>query len=141
MIQTLSPEHKVITLAAQQDYQGFYDLEIQLRRVQKLPPLGDLITVIFTGQEEARVARGAVNFRDSLHMCLKSKDYIKEECTALGPALCAVAKINYNFRYRLSLRCRMTRPLRLLLAHLLRQFFQDKENRGVFAYIDVNGFD
>ena len=35
----------------------------------------------------------------------------------------------------------MTRQLRLLLAHLLRQFSQDKLNRGVSAYIDVNGFD
>jgi hypothetical protein len=31
--------------------------------------------------------------------------------------------------------------LRLLLAHLLRQFSQDRENRGVTAFIDVNGFD
>ena len=141
MIQTLVPEHKVITLAAKQDYKGFYDLEVQLRRVQNLPPFGDLATVIFTGQDEARVLHGAVKFRDSLHSCMKQPQYEMENCTALGPATCAVAKINYNFRYRLSLRCRMTKPLRLLLAHLLRQFSQDKENRGVSAYIDVNGFD
>ena len=141
MIQTLVPEHKVITLAAQQDYKGFYDLEIQLRRVQQLPPFGDLATVIFTGQDEASVLRGAVKFRDSLLCCMGQSPYKQEICTALGPAPCAVAKINYNFRYRLSLRCRMTKPLRLLLAHLLRQFSQDKQNRGVSAYIDVNGFD
>ena len=141
MIQTLVPQHKVITLAAQQDYKGFYDLEIQLRRVQQLPPFGDLATVIFTGQDEGRVMRGAVKFRDSLHSCLKEPAYQLETCTALGPAPCAVAKINYNFRYRLSLRCRMTKPLRLLLAHLLRQFSQDKANRGVCAYVDVNGTD
>ena len=141
VIQTLVPNHKVIMLAAQQDYQGFYDLEIQLRRVQQLPPYGDLATIIFTGQDEARVLHGAVKFRDSLHSCMMQPDYEKENCTALGPAPCAVAKINYNFRYRLSLRCRMTKKLRLLLAHLLRQFSLDKENRGVSAYIDVNGFD
>ena len=141
MIQTLAPNHKVITLAAQQDYKGFYDLEIQLRRVQQLPPFGDLAAIIFTGQDEARVLHGAVKFRDSLHSCMKQPEYQLETCTALGPAPCAVAKINYNFRYRLSLRCRMSKPLRLLLAHLLRQFSQDRENRGVSAYIDVNGFD
>ena len=141
MIQTMVPEHKVITLAANQDYDGFYELEIGLRRVQHCPPFGDLATVTFTGQEEGRVLHGAVKFRDSLSACLRSKEYAGEICTVLGPAPCAVAKINYNFRYRLSLRCRMTRPLRLLLAHLLRQFSQDKENRGVSAFIDVNGFD
>ena len=141
MIQTLVPEHKVITLAAKQDYAGFYELESQLRRVQKYPPFGDLATVVFTGQEEARVLRGAVKFRDSLIACLKNPQYKDETCTARGPAPCAVAKINYNFRYRLSLRCRMSKPMRILLAHLLRQFSQDRENRGVSAYIDVNGFD
>jgi len=141
MIQTLVPEHKVITLAAKQDYEGFYQLESQLRRVQKYPPFGDLATIVFTGQDEARVMHGAVKFRDSLNTCMRSPQYKEESCTALGPAPCAVAKINYNFRYRLSLRCRMTRPLRLLLAHLLREFSKDKENRGVSAYIDVNGFD
>jgi len=141
MIQTLVPEHKVITLAAQQDYEGFYQMESQLRYVQKYPPFGDLATVVFTGQEEGRVLHGAVKFRDSLCSLLKTPQYQAERCTALGPAPCVVAKINYNFRYRLSLRCRMTKPLRLLLAHLLREFSKDKENRGVSAYIDVNGFD
>ena len=59
----------------------------------------------------------------------------------LGPAPCVVPKVNYNYRYQLTLRCHMTRPLRQLLAALLRKFSQDKANRGVNAYIDVNGYD
>jgi primosomal protein N' (replication factor Y) len=58
----------------------------------------------------------------------------------LGPAPCPVPKINYNYRYQLTLRCRMTKNLRFLLSSLLRQFMQDKANRGVSAFIDVNGF-
>ena len=141
IIQTATPEHKVITLAASQDYEGFYDLEIGLRRVQQCPPFGDLAVVTFTGQEEMRVLRGAVKFRDSLSACLKQEPYQNEVCTLLGPAPCVVAKINYNFRYRLTLRCKMTRQLRFLIAHLLRQFAQDKENRHISAFIDVNGFE
>ena len=141
VIQTFVPEHKVITLASKQDYDGFYDLEIGLRRVLKCPPFGDLAVITFTGQDEAAVMRGAVKFRDSLNMLLKQPDYSREECAVLGPAACPVVKINYNFRYRLTLRCRMTRVLRQLLAHLLRQFAQDRENRGVSAFVDVNGFE
>jgi primosomal protein N' (replication factor Y) len=141
MIQTMNPEHKVITLAAKQDYDGFYDLEIGMRRVQSAPPFGDLAAVVFTGQEEARVLHGATKFKMSLHSLLKDVRYLDEQCNILGPAPCAVPKINYHFRYRLTLRCRMTRQLRQLLAHLLRQFSQDRENRGVTAYIDVNGLE
>ena len=141
IIQTLTPEHQVIRLAAQQDYDGFYDLEIRLRQVQNDPPFGDLATVTFTGEEETAVLRGAAKFRDSLIACLKETAYEKEICTVLGPAPCAVPKINYHFRYRLTLRCRMSRNLRTLLAYLLRQFSQDKLNRGVSAFADVNAIE
>ena len=141
LIQTLVPEHQVIKLAAKQDYDGFYDLEIGLRKMQQLPPFGDLVSITFTGQEETAVLRGAAKFRDSLNACLKQPGYEKEVCTVLGPAPCAVPKINYNFRYRLTLRCRMSKELRALVSHLMRQFSQDKLNRGVSAFADVNGFD
>ena len=141
IVQTLVPRHEVIRLAAEQNYDGFYDLEVNLRRVQKAPPFGDVALVTFTGQEETAVLRGAAKFRDSLNACLKQTPYNEENCTALGPAPCMVPKINYNFRYRLTLRCAMTKNLRFLLAHLLREFARDGQNRGVSAFIDVNGFD
>ncbi len=140
MIQTLCPEHPVITLAAKQDYDSFYDLEIRLRQVQQSPPFGDFATVTFTGLEEGRVLRGAAKFRDSLRHCLTQPDYSQTQCTVLGPAPCPVPKINYNYRYNLTLRCRMDRNLRSLLSYLLRQFSQDRENRGVSAFVDVNGY-
>ena len=140
LIQTLVPEHQVIKLAASQDYDGFYDLEIRLRQVQDAPPFGDIATVTFTGQEEVAVLRGAAKFRDSLNMLLRQEQYKMENCTVLGPAPCVVPKINYNFRYQLTLRCHMTRQLRLLIAHLLREFSKDKANRGVSAFADINGF-
>lgn len=141
MIQTMVPQHKVLELAAQQDYDGFYDLEIQMRRIQNAPPFGDITAVTFIGQEESQVLRGAAKFRDSLAACLRQPPYDREKCQVLGPAPCTVPKINYHFRYRLTLRCRMTRQMRLLLAHLLRQFSKDSTNRGVNAFVDVNGFD
>ena len=122
IVQTLVPEHAVLQLAAKQDYDGFYDLEIRMRRAQNCPPFADLVEVTFTGQEETAVLRGAVKFRESLQECLRLPDYQKEYCTVLGPAPCPVMKINYNFRYRLTLRCPVTRPVRLMLAQLLRLF-------------------
>ena len=141
IIQTVIPDHQVIRLAAAQDYDGFYDLEVRLRQVQNDPPFGDLAAITFTGEEETAVLRGAAKFRDSLIACLREPAYKEEICTVLGPAPCAVPKINYHFRYRLTLRCRMSRNLRALIAHLLRQFSQDKLNRKVSAFADVNGLD
>ena len=141
IIQTLVPQHQVIRLAASQDYDGFYDLEIQLRQVQNAPPFGDVATITITGQEETAVLRGAAKLRESLIACLRQDLYKDEHCTVLGPAPCVIPKINYHFRYQLTLRCRMTKPLRLLLAQMLREFSRDKMNKGVSAFVDVNGYD
>lgn len=141
MIQTMVPGHKVINLAAEQDYEGFYELEIGLRKLQGVPPFGDLTQITFTGLDEAGVLRGAAKFRDSLKACLNDPAYHTENCTVLGPAPCPVPKINYNFRYRVTLRCPLDKQKRLLLAHLLRQFSLDKANRGISAFADINGYD
>ena len=141
MIQTLVPDHAVINLAAKQDYDGFYELEIGLRKHLETPPFGDIAVITVTGQDEARLLHGAAKLKSSLETLLQQPEYASERCTVLGPAPCPVPKINYNYRYRLTVRCKMTRPLRLLLAHLLRQFSQDRENRGVSAFIDINGFE
>ena len=141
VIQTLVPEHKVITLAADQDYDGFYELEIGMRRTLNYPPFADLTVVTVTGPDEAAVLRGAVKLRDSLNAYLRDPQLEIHDYSILGPAPCSVPKINYNFRYRLTLRCKLTRQLRRLLGHLLRQFSQDRENRNVSAFIDINGYD
>ena len=141
VIQTLAPEHQVIRLAAEQDYEGFYNLEIQLRRVQSAPPFGDYAIVTFLGKEENNVIAAGAKFRDSIRAALEQPDYAAERCTVLGPAPCPVPKINYNYRYQLTLRCAMTKKLRMLLAWLLGKLASDKEFRDVSAFVDVNGYD
>ena len=141
IIQTMVPEHKVLNLAAKQDYDGFYALELEMRRVQNAPPFGDLAVITVTGPDEGHVIRGAVKLRDSLGGLMHTPRYAQQRCTILGPAPCVVTKINYNFRYRLTLRCKMTKELRQLIAHLLREFSKDKANKGICAFIDINGYD
>ncbi len=141
VIQTMAPSHKVIKLASEQDYDGFYETEISLRKLQNLPPFGDLIYLTFTGQEESSVLRGGAKMATALQKCLQQPPFDKQAWSLLGPAPCPVPKINYHFRYRLTLRCKADKPLRELIAHLMRQFAKDKENRGVTLFADINGFD
>lgn len=84
--------------------------------------------------------RGAALFRDSLLSCLETAPYRGLSCHVLGPAPAAVAKINYHFRYRLTLRTPKSREVHRLLAYLLRQFARDRANRGVSAFAEINGY-
>ena len=141
VIQTMVPNHRLIRLAADQDYDGFYELEIQLRQMQNAPPFGDRLMVTFQGEDETAVLRSAMKFRDSLLACLAQPDYREEKADVLGPAPCPVPKINYHYRYRLTVNGWMNKKLRFLTAWLLQQFGKDKQSRGVTAFADVNGFE
>ena len=134
MIQTMAPNHAVITLAAKQDYEGFYELESNLRRAQALPPFADVAVVTFTGLEEGAVLRCAMEFRERI----RANRFPGQ---VLGPAPCPVPKINNRYRYRLTLRGQFNKPLRQMLAAVLREFLGDRKNRGVSAFADINGYD
>ena len=141
MVQTMTPEHPVIKLAARQDYDAFYEMEIAIRELHHCPPFLDLFFITFTGLYEDQVVQAAKRFRDNLRTQLKTPPYASHSATLLGPAPCAVAKINYTYRYRLTLAVKNAKPLRQLLDSGLRAFAKDKQNRGVNAYADVNSYD
>ena len=141
LIQTMSPEHPVLKLAAAQDYDGFYDIEIALRELRGVPPFCDLLTVTFTGLFEEQVRAAAKRFREALAMNLRQSPYAGMEFDLLGPAPAAVAKVNYTYRYRLTLRCKNGKQIRALLSFLLCVFAKDKQNKGVNAFVDVNPYD
>ena len=138
LIQTMTPKNQVITLAAKQDYDAFYELEIPLRQLRGCPPFCDLLTLTFHGQQENLTWKAAQYFCAWLRAQLASPFYVSEQVQILGPAPALVAKINYVYRCKLTLSCKNTRALRALLAHLMREFAKDKNYRGVGVYLDVN---
>jgi primosomal protein N' (replication factor Y) len=137
----MTPENAVISLAAAQDYDGFYETEIAVRDLRDCPPFSDLFTITFAGLTESHVAEGALRYRTMLVRQLQSPPYDKIAMQVLGPAPAPVAKINNTYRYRLTLSCRNSRPVRDLISGLLRQFAQDKTNKGVSAFADVNSYE
>ena len=138
LIQTVTPKNRVIELAARQDYDTFYEEELPLRRLRGCPPFFDLLTVTFYGRVEEQVWQAAQRFRAALEAQLRAPCYREQRVELLGPAPAQVARVNYNYRCRLTLSCRNTRELRLLLSHLMREFAKDKYNRGVGVFTDVN---
>ena len=137
VIQTFTPDNDVIRCAARQDYDQFYEEEIALRQLRRYPPFADLTILTASGVEEGAVLRCCTRLRRSLEQVLPQ---IPGQWQLLGPAPAAVAKINNRYRYRLTLTGPVGKEARALLAHLLRAAYQDKENRGVSVYVDVNPY-
>ena len=136
VIQTYTPDNDVIRFAARQDYDNFYQTEIQLRRLRGCPPFTELVVITASGLEEGAVLRCCVRLRQALESTLGRE----EGWTILGPAPAAVAKVNNRYRYRLTLTGRWDKKARAFMAHLLRSAHQDRENRGVSVYADLDPY-
>ena len=137
VIQTFTPDNDVIQCAARQDYDAFYEGEIALRRLRDYPPFSDLILLTASGADEEAVLRCCAKLRRALEEALPR---LSGPWRLLGPAPAAVARVNNRYRYRLTLSAKNTKQLRAVLSGLLRAASQDKENRGVSVYGDIDPY-
>lgn len=138
VIQTYTPENDVILDAARQDYDHFYEGEIGLRRVRLCPPFVSFFVIHVSAPEEGQALRVSALLRDTLRRWLSGPVYRELSYQILGPAPAAIAKVNNRYRYRLTLMTQNTRPIRELVAHLVRCAQADRKNRGVSITADVD---
>lgn len=141
ILQTYTPKNRILLQAAKQDYDSFYDAELPLRRLRNCPPFCDLIRIGFVGFPESLVEQSARGFADRFWAELKRSSCAEDVTDLLGPAPAAILKINNKFRFHLTLCCKNTKALRLLLSEQIKSFFRQKQTKGVNIYVDVNGFE
>ena len=135
VIQTYTPDNDVIRCAAQQDYEGFYESEIRLRRLRRYPPFADLFTFTVSGTEEGSVLRAAAAVREKLRQVTAD---LSGEPEILGPAPAPVLKVNNRFRYRILLVGKNDKATRERVSWILKDFANDRANRGLNIFVDCN---
>lgn len=88
IIQTYSPSHYAITMAARQDYEVFYHKEMQMRKAQKYPPYTYLASITISGKNEENVINNSYRIVDMLN------EELKDEVVVLGPSTPFVPYVN-----------------------------------------------
>ena len=96
IIQTYSPEDSTIQAAAANDYDGFYEHEIRVRRLIGYPPFSNILRLVFSGSDE-RETRGEAE--RVYRMILESSVPGKGEVFAPQPAY--MAKLNDKYRFHI----------------------------------------
>ena len=132
VIQTFSPEHDVILLAAKQDYVAFYEREIALRETLGSPPAHDLFSVTVSGIDESSVTLASAMLGATLGNYFSGDKMVK----LLGPAPAPISKIKNTHRYRILISCDNTKAVRDTIAHTIREFSREKAGRGITVYAD-----
>lgn len=137
IIQTYTPENKILNLAFTQNYKEFFKQEIALRKSLVYPPFCDICQLIFDGQDEQEVSKAANRFAERLKILISTK-FKKVPVIGLGPNPAVIAKINNKYRYKLLLKCRNDKAFRELIINITDEYYKDRANKGTYLTIDFN---
>ena len=106
ILQTYSPKHYVYRFASNYDYKGFFQKELNLRKVTKFPPYARIIRVLFSHEDENIVAQ-------ECKVCYNKVKEIKEEFgedfVYLDVMKAPLNKIKNKFRYQIMMRVKLAK--------------------------------
>ncbi len=137
-IQTYTPENPVLNFAAHQNYESFYNDEIEARKALLYPPFCDICVVGFAALLEKDVKNAAMEFLEML------KDFSKNVGKAvpmrvLGPVEANILKLNNKYRYRIVIKCRANRAFKTMMHSLLEKTAERPAFSKVTVFADING--
>ena len=136
IIQSTDPDNPVLTLAAAQDYDAFYEQEIAYRKLGLYPPFCGLCVIGFAGAKENEVARAAARFSALLgQQAAKQPDL---PLRILGPTPGSIEKINDTYRYKLTVKCRNDRRFRDLVRSTLALYEKEKLPSRASVVVDLH---
>jgi primosomal protein N' (replication factor Y) len=125
IIQTHLPDHQVIELAKNQDYEGFFNQEIATRELFNYPPFTHLIKITYQGKDPKEVETTAINFRKALIQQLPSDFEI------LPVVPCGRTKVKGEFRFQFLIKA-------LKMGQLLPLLQKEESGSKVRLSIDVD---
>lgn len=134
-IQTFTPENTVISLAAAQDYDRFFEQEIESRRIHLYPPFCDMIGVGFSGLVNGQVRDAARRFLAKFAE-LARKDYPDLPLRVLGPCESQINRIAGKYRWRMAIKCGYNARFRTLLWSVVEWYYAQNENKAVSIFVD-----
>jgi primosomal protein N' (replication factor Y) len=131
-MQTINPDHYAIRFAAQQNYPGFFEKELEFRRFMKYPPFAAMANILVRATKE----ENALEMSTALGRHLTPAP---ENMRILGPAEAPVKRLKDEFRYQLLIKSGSRKDLNEFLRKA--QEFAKQQKWGATALvIDVDPF-
>ncbi len=102
IIQTYTPEHYAIQMAARHDYEGFYERELEFRRQHRYPPFARLAKLVYVHTNRARCQEEA----ERLYHLLENKiaRLGLPNVDLIGPAPCFFERLRGKYRWQIVVR-------------------------------------
>ncbi|HFI0236037.1 TPA: primosomal protein N' [Streptococcus suis] len=129
LIQTYNPNHYAIAFAKNQDYEGFYQYEMNIRRNLGYPPYYFTVGLTLSHKSEDFVVQKAFEVVSFL------RENLSDSIRILGPTPKPIARTHNLYHYQIILKYRKEENLEAVLNHILDKT-QEKEMKDLRMVID-----
>ena len=130
LVQTINPDHYSVRLAAAQDYQGFYEKELNFRRMMHYPPFSAMANVLVRSEKKEM----AMRMSTELGFLLNPPP---EKLRIMGPAEAPVPRLKNEYRYQFLIKAASRKSLNELLQKI-RNFAVEHKWGATALVIDVD---
>lgn len=135
VIQTLDEDNPLFHFLKKDDYKGFYNYELSVRRAAGYPPFKRLVRILVRGGDRDKVTAAAESAYENLSDFIR-KNRIKD-LQILGPAAAPFEKVGPNYRYHLLIKTTNPEPLK----GILRIIKKEHSRSGQYVEIDIDPVD
>jgi primosomal protein N' (replication factor Y) (superfamily II helicase) len=130
LVQTINPDHYAVRMAAAQDYQAFYEKELNFRRMMHYPPFTAMANLLVRSEKQEEALRLSAELG---RLFMPSPEKIK----VMGPAEAPVPRLKNEFRYQLLIKSASRKALNELLVRA-REFALQSKWPATALVIDVD---
>ena len=136
VVQTYNPDNETIRLSAKQDYEAFYQNEIDVRRALIFPPFCDIAVFSIGADEETELRTFSEEFAAALKE--KQKNLFSDiPMLTYGPFEAPVFKIKNKFRMRIVIKFKNNKRARALFEELIREYGKKAAGK-ISLSVDIN---
>jgi len=130
LVQTINPDHYAVRLAAAQDYQAFYEKELNFRRMMHYPPFAAMANVLVRSEKKEMAMRMSTDLGFLLNPP-------PEKLRVMGPAEAPVPRLKNEYRYQFLIKAASRKSLNELLQKI-RAYAIDHKWSATALVIDVD---
>lgn len=134
VIQTYTPEHYSIQLAADQHYEAFYEQEMQVRKAGGYPPFY-FLALITVSHEEAITASSEAG-----KIAANIKPELSPAAVVLGPVASPISRINNRYRWQCLIKYKREPKLGTVLKQVLEHYAKQGKSNGLIVSIDIHPY-
>ena len=131
IVQTYNPDNFAIECSKQQNYDMFYEIELELRKQLKYPPFCDIISIGLVDSSEKNIKILSEKLYNNINSLIKKYSL---QVMIYKPLPCPIDKIKNKYRWRIILKGKLNNSL----IDIINYCINDLNNKCTRIIVDTN---